>query len=294
MVARANGVGSSWWRHASFYMRLVLGLLVFILNARGSMCACGSPEDILTKVHGWGFRGSGYHMQLEVEFPLVLDTVHISFNLPHVFFFDASEVVQSYNITAKESGVDASGWYAPLNFSSQQYFDIEQPAFRVEYQFNTVQLTLRRPPPPSRDKSHNSTAVSAGDGDQDAAMRKKSGSAVLVVPIHSRYELADGDTNFSVASFFDRHRQVVSCISEVIVRGTVVNTAGRCVEFITVDMRPFNFSHSPNPEPGNESNLGLNCRNIPVALLSSHSVVHTGLMVLQFVGATIVVLSLWM
>ncbi|CBH12771.1 hypothetical protein, conserved [Trypanosoma brucei gambiense DAL972] len=253
--------------------------------------SCENPS--LHDTHHWGFLGGGYHMQLEVEFPLIFNSVDISLDLPRTFFFDAAELEQLYSIKLQGSKEDITWAYQPLRISSDYFFDIEAPVFHVGYEVNRVNITFERLPSASRRYSNGSAAAIDIFASADDARGR------LLVPIHARYEEVDSTTPFSLQAFFSRNTSVRRCIPSITVRGVVVDRGGRCVKFVSALMKRYDDAltssltsppvsvldgNIPEPSPG--------CRNVPVGLLSSLRVVYTTVVALQCIGAAIVILSL--
>ncbi|ORC83903.1 uncharacterized protein TM35_000541270 [Trypanosoma theileri] len=247
---------------------LNLLLVTHVSTVEGTTVVCDGATAASTvgvDIHRWGFRGAGYHMQFDVEFPLALDTVRISLDLPHSFFFDAAEVEQLYSLSTLEGEEDITAQYTPLRINSSFFFDIEAPVFRVPYKTNKVNFTFTRLP----------------------SAKYQKGKGVLLLPIHARYEEVDTVTPFSIQAFFNRETFVERCIPAVMMRGTV-HGAGCHVESVRME------THSNNSNDDNNNNMipKRNCQHIPVGILSSLPYVYATLGILQCVGALIVIVSL--
>nr|CCD16632.1 unnamed protein product [Trypanosoma congolense IL3000] len=261
------------------------------LAAGANATPCATAMRSTEAVHHWGFRGGGYHMRFEVEFPLRWDEVHISIDLPRAFFFDAVELQQLYTVTSQECEKDITSAYKPLHFSSDFFFDIEAPAFRIKYDINRVNITLERKP------SSMSKNNQEGGALHDSCVINADSKGLLVVPIHARYEEVDATTPFSLRAFFSRTTQVRRCVPVIAVHGSVVSAEERCIELTSATMVQYEgtTSQSPPPSPvadadGVVEGPSPGCRNIPVALLSSLPVVYGALALLHCIGVVIVVL----
>ncbi|KEG10241.1 hypothetical protein DQ04_04001060 [Trypanosoma grayi] len=266
-MSRNGSYGRPHWAAAAAAAALVLLCLTLTASAASAAVAAGDAAapcgTAAAEVHRWGFRGAGYHMQLEVEFPLLFDGVRVSLDLPRAFFFDAAEVEQLYSMSAVGSGADIRAQYARLHIASTFVFDIEAPAFRTPYDTNSVNITFARLP---------------------TAAPGRVGKGVLLLPIHARYEEADATTPFSLEAFFNRQSNVRRCIPAIAVQGTSSASANCSVSEATMERHDGTATAEMMAPP--------NCQLIPVGVLSSLPFVYAALMTLQCVGAAVVVVSL--
>ncbi|KAH9586610.1 Glycosylphosphatidylinositol-mannosyltransferase I [Trypanosoma melophagium] len=262
-------LGAAITRTAVFpFLLLNLVLISHGFTVEGTTVPCNldiTTSTVGEDIYHWGFRGGGYHMQFDVEFPLALDTVRVSLELPHSFFFDAAEVEQLYSLTTVEGEVDITNQYTPLSIASSFFFDIEAPAFRIPYKTNEVNFTFTRLP----------------------SAKLHRGKGLLLLPIHARYDEVDTVTPFSIQAFFKRDTFVERCIPAVMLSGGVQETS--CyVESVKME----NYSNSSDSRRMDKTIPTRNCQHIPVGILSSLPFVYTALGILQCVGALIVILSL--
>ncbi|CAJ1017081.1 hypothetical protein, conserved [Leishmania lindenbergi] len=263
-------------------------LLCFVIAAVPVVTAVQSGSCVfLTSPPSYTFIGGGFHMRLALEYPLPAEDVRFSFDLPKSFFIDEAEAVQLYRMEVISASpvtqgmaavvvADITSAYTPLNMSSQYLFDIEAPVFKVNYTENHVELTFQQ-------------RVDDGAGSaldtylaEDGAQAQFSFRARLVIPIHSRYDVLETTTPFSLLHFITSEGAYVRrCLVEVHVSGRAdprcsTGTYSTSAALATVEER---LHYTP-------------CLDLPVGLLNDLPYVYNGLMALLVTGAVIVILSI--
>lgn len=240
---------------------LLCGLLIFLYCSR-SVAASASVEP------SYAFVGKGFHMELEVIFPQEYSFYNVSVTLPSDFFFDVAECEQQYRLlsvsphykvgsreSASPTPRDVSHAFSNVEVSTNFFFDIEAPVFKVNYTENTAVFLFNR------------------QGKRMDAVIAEKFNGLLVLPIHARYEPVDPSTPFSLfALALGEKVNVTRCITKVSVQ------AGHTQKKWTHVERTLN---SGAVESGH-------CSVIPVGVLQDISIVYFFLMSLLVFGTLIV------
>ncbi|KAG5511239.1 hypothetical protein JKF63_07181 [Porcisia hertigi] len=260
------------------------------------LCAVVAAVPVVTAVRSgsctflssspsYTFIGGGFHMQLAMEFPLSAKDVRFSFDLPKSFFIDEAETKQLYRMevlsahpmtqgTAAVVMEDITSAYTPLHMSSDHFFDIEAPVFKVNYTTNHVELTFQQ--------MGNDGAGSALDAylSVGGAKARASFRARLVIPIHSRYDTLDTTTPFSLVRLLTGENSYVRrCLPRV---DMTVRADPRCSSDT--------YSSSATPATAMMDSQYKPCLDLPVGQLGDLPFVYHALMGLLVAGAAMVIL----
>lgn len=201
--------------------RMLSRLGVLLAGLAALLCTCVAAEvhqRSTASVLSFEFVGSGFHQQLRLrfQFPRHVSSKASSsvvIHLPKAFIFDIPEVLQMHSWEldgATAVGDEQQGRI--VSMSSEHVFDIEAPIFRIPYEYNTVQLTLKFP-----STARSQTGVHSGHHD-----------VAVLLPIHTRYETVDADRPFAWSEFMRPIDSFVEhCISADDVHGQLegVDTA---------------------------------------------------------------------
>lgn len=229
------------------------------------------------------FIGGGFHMQLAVEFPIAAQHVALSFDLPKSFFIDEAEAEQLYRMEAISAAQDTQGTHAavlqdttaaykPLKMTSQHFFDIEAPVFKVNYTTNHVELSFE----------HQSDSAVLDAYLSESANRVSGVKARLVIPIHSRYDTLDTTTKFSLKAFvLGESAYVQRCLPSIALKGTA---DARC--------SGTSFSSKATEEMLRAQPTYQACLDLPVGVLDDLPYVYRALMALLVAGAVIVIVAI--
>ncbi|EPY23857.1 hypothetical protein STCU_04606 [Strigomonas culicis] len=248
---------------------LLMGALVALVCTALATAAGTGTSAAATP--SYAFVGKGFHMELEVAFPMAYSFYNVSIVLPSDFFFDVAECEQQFRILrvpvdypvgrrqeAASPPVDVTDAFSKLRVTTDYFFDIEAPVFKVQYTENTAVFLFER----------LGTAPAAADGVAHSV------KGLLVLPIHARYEQVDTDTQFSAhALLFGERVSVSRCLSKVSVR------AGG-------EARVWDHIEATTSGAAGEGH----CSIIPVGVLQDISIVYFMLMSLLVMGTLIVAL----
>ncbi|KAG5486765.1 hypothetical protein LSCM1_08021 [Leishmania martiniquensis] len=233
------------------------------------------------------FIGGGFHMQLALEYPLAATDVRFNFDIPKSFFIDEAEAEQLYRMEVLSGdpmaqGIDAvvmadiTRAYTSLCISSQYFFDIEAPAFNVNYTSNHVELTFQERSDDDAGRVMENY-LSEGSAREEAPFRAR-----LVIPIHSRYDVLNATRTFSLRRFITGEDSYVRrCLTKVDVTGRAdprcpAGTYSASATVASLEGRP---SYKT-------------CLDLPVGLLDDLPYVYYALMSLLVAGAVIVITAI--
>lgn len=278
-------------------MMLLTGFTVVAFYAALTLCmvsgvaAALDPRScsLLNAPPSYTFIGGGFHMQLAIDYPVGAKEVIFTFDLPKSFFIDEAEAEQLYRAeivsddparqgTSAVVVKDVTAAYAPLEMTSQYFFDIEAPVFKVNYSTNHVLLTLQQQQP-STSSVLEAYLGSKDETRTDQALLNTAVKARLVIPIHSRYDILDTTTPFSLKSFvLGESAYAHRCLPKIDMRGVADERCGG---------KAFASTSSGSLLP--EGSPYQTCLELPVGLLSDLPYVYRALMGLLVAGAVIVI-----
>lgn len=230
-------------------------------------------------------------MQLAIEYPAGAREVTFSFDLPKSFFIDEAEAEQLYRMellanlpdrhgTSAEVMQDVTEAYTPLRMTSQFFFDIEAPVFKVNYSTNHVALTFQQLP----DTTALDAVLGPRTGAKDTA-NDLTGTYVkarLVIPIHSRYDTLDTTAPFSLKNFVRGEGGYVHrCLPKIDLRGVADARCGGT-----------KFKSGASTSSLQSNSQYQTCLELPVGLLNDLPFVYRALMGLLVAGAVIVILAI--
>ncbi|CBZ23594.1 conserved hypothetical protein [Leishmania mexicana MHOM/GT/2001/U1103] len=263
-------------------------VLCFAIEAVPAVTAVQSASCIfLSSPPSYTFIGGGFHMQLALEYPLPAKDVRLSFDLPKSFFVDEAEAEQLYRMEVLSANAmtqgtvavvvaDVTRAYTPLRIASRYASDIEAPVFKVNYTTNRVALRF--------EQVGSDGAGSALDAylAEDGAQAQVPFRARLVIPVHSRYEVLDTTTPFSLLRFITGEGAYVRrCL-------TRVDVAGRADPRCSTGT----YSASAAVATSEETPHYKHCLDLPVGLLDDLPYVYHTLMGLLVAGAALVILAI--
>lgn len=248
--------------------------------------------SLLFSPPSYTFLGGGFHMQLAIDYPAAAQEATFVFELPKSFFIDEAEAEQLYRMEVISSVPDRQGTeavvmkdvtdaYTSLRMSSQYFFDIEAPVFKVNYTTNRVELSFQQLP--------ETTALDAYLGTRASFKEKGSIDAIavpvkarLVIPIHSRYDNLDITTRFSLKNFvLGESAYVHRCLLKMSVSGVADMRCGSKA-----------FTSSATQPSLTADSQYQTCLELPVGLLDDLPYVYRALMGLLVAGAVIVILAI--
>lgn len=233
-------------------------------------------------------------MKIALEFPVGLENLKFSFDLPKSFFIDVAEAEQQYKVEMVEVAQapleptgdaklvasvlhDVTKVYAPLQLSSSHFFDIEAPVFKVDYAENSVELRLR-----VKDYDALKTYYDMAVENTASPNMESSTMMQLVLPIHSRYDELDVNGTFSLYNFITGEPSYVHrCLPMVKLSGTMqVSCGGQKVSHRIVAA---SFADRPQYQP---------CLDLPVGVLADLPFLYYSLMIFLSLGAIIVIAAI--